>query len=410
MRSDPFRRHLALAIILILVSGSGCQSKPTGTAIPESGEHSGVVTPVATAPPALLLAETPRPTESAASATATVAQIPTVRPSVTPLVMRTHGAVPAFAINYPLPFGVRGDTGYAIIDDTVVALNLSYPIEPDIVWQSDNLGGPVGDAILVDSLALVRAGEELLFWDVAEPGLPVLAGRVAAPAGTRLATAGDRLYLYGRSAENLEITTVALTDLLDESARVTTTIPWENPFTYSIAFSQDRLALAQPSGITIYDLADPAAARLLATPDLAVNSDTTVQLQDNLLFVGTGYDLIIYELGPAGELNQLGRIAERSFTHMLLARDTAYLFTQICGWEENEEGEVKGGCGYGIQVVDISDSHNPTSKGYLMVETDDNQHRFGSVLLFGRYLYLGTDVKPGEERQFYLVDLAAPAD
>lgn len=393
----------ALAVALF----AGCiEAPPTATQI----NAGNLALPTQTQTPTT----TPQPTQTrkptATAAPSATAPSATPQPSVTPYIIRRDGTVPAIAINYPPPFGVRGDTGYVIVNDTLLALNLSNPIEPDIVWQGDNRDGPVGDALLVDDLLLLLVGEELLIWNVVEPGLPVLAGRVPAPAGAQLSRAGDRLYLYRRTAENLEITSVSLTDLTDESARVTAAIPWDNPYAFNIAFSHDRLALAQPSGITIYDLADPAAASLLATLDLAVGSDTTVQFLDGRLFVGTGYDLIIYELGPAGDPIQIGLFAELPFTHVLIASDTAYLFTQICGWEENEEGEVKGGCGYSIQVVDISDSHYPASQGYLRVETDANQHLFGRVALLGRYLYLGADVRPGEEPQYYLVDLAATAD
>jgi len=330
---------------------------------------------------------------------------PTVEP-VDPFAM----LYPAVHIAYNVPFGIQDVVAYRIEDSRIVAFYFSKFENPETIWQSDILGEQVSGLAVFSNQAYVLADDNLLIWDVKNPRLPTLLTKIPIEGQLFLDAENRRIHLITLINEEAEIVTIDISDPLNPRELGRTTLPWTTPLYYPSAIANNYIVLVYNDYIEIFDISDPNNAALTAKIPLSTNISSVIEIRENLLFVGTYSEMTIIDLTHTNEPMQLSQYKNIQFSGMNILADTAYMLWQICGWETNDNDEVSGGCGYGIDVVDISDPAKPESIGMLRFEIDTNQQWLDSNKKYGHLMYLGTNEYSESGPEYFVLDLVGIID
>jgi len=311
----------------------------------------------------------------------------------------------ATRISYNSPFGLQDTVAYRIEDSQMVAFNHTNIQNPETILQSDYLGEQVSGIDVVGNQAFVLADNELFIWNVKIPEQPTLTTKLPIEGQLFLDAENKRMHLVTLMNEQAEIVTIDISNPLNPLELGRAMLPWTTPLYYPSKIAQNHIVLIHNDYIEVFDISDPNSVILTATISLPTNINTAIELKGNLLIVSTSSEMTMIDLSSTNRPVQLSEYDNFQISTMSISGDTAHLFWQICGWEPSDNDEVSGGCGYGIDLVDISNPTEPKSKGILRFETETNQQWFDTNRIYGQVMYLETGEYLEEGPEYHVLDL-----
>ena len=293
-----------------------------------------------------------------------------------------------------IPFGVLGTIGFLVQNNRFVVAELSSPGQPRSLWQSRRFTSDVGGVTLENGLAYLREDDQLLIWDVSDPLAPIEVGQHALDGAFHTFVEDRTIYHLAWAEAGITVITVdaAIPSTPVEVSRVT--LSWPDFVPYHIAYTRDyflahggRIFMIGEERISVYDLSQPSGAPLII--DLPTSVSSHLAADDGYLYVTTDRGLFIYDLttDPPTLIIEQYPYGTSSEIHTLGA--WVFLWNHLCGWEESDDGEVSGGCGYVIEVVDFTDLADPILFKRISLELDGDPWVEWTAL-HGSRLYLYT--------------------
>ena len=243
----------------------------------------------------------------------------------------------------PVANQIAGDGArlYAVDD---AALRIYDPGAAGALVELGSAPGGGDDLVVADGLAYV-SGDGLHIYDVADPSTPALIGSLPGPAGAR------RLAVSQGTAFLTSFSETLVVDVSDPTQPATlATI--DRPGFQSLAHG-GRFYLSHNDGLTIYDVSNPSAPRLLRegidrpAADLDVSGDLIVRAAVGFLNpIGTAFlDLRDLEEPPVvGSI-----VTEGGPTSVAVVGNTAYVATGTLG----------------LETLDVTDRSAPTTLARL---------------------------------------------
>ena len=164
--------------------------------------------------------------------------------------------------------------------------------------------------------------------------------------------------------------------------------PQMNDHVWDVAIADNLAIVLNNSYVEIIDVADPMNATLLAKislPELDIYSQ--IEIINDFILVNTLGGLWVFDIGNPINPKQVGHYSNFQAHHMHILDEWVYLVWAICGWESVEGDKPSGGCGYGIDVLDISDPTQPRQIGIVRLEAETNQSFIESTKLIDEYIF-----------------------
>ncbi|MEO2006154.1 MAG: FlgD immunoglobulin-like domain containing protein, partial [Candidatus Poribacteria bacterium] len=190
--------------------------------------------------------------------------------------------------------------------------------------------GRAHDVAVRGSLAYVATAAGLEVVDLSDLAAPVVGDPVPTPnpaSGVALSGDGDVAYVAAGD--------VLVFDVTGPRPQAQRTLSVTG-FASSVYVGGDLLAVAATEdGIELYDIATPAAPRLLARVRDARNARAIVRHNDTL-FVGAGEDLVAYDVTDPSQPAELNRWDAQFDVRVLAARDGRIFAggeTTVAGWD-----------------------------------------------------------------------------
>ncbi len=340
--------------------------------------------------------QTPSPTQ-----TDTPSPTPTL--TQTPLPIPFDGTVNYAMVPHSIPFGHRESVIFTTQDEKLAIFNVADPFNPVMVWQSDSLGDEVAGIAQADDEIFVRADDATLVWDVENPEQPIITAVI--PFAGPIDISAQRLYSFQSQPGGWQVTTVDINNRQSPVALGTTSVEGVDTYAWQILPVQDNLFIVEDGRVSIFDFSDPSTAKLTASFDVPTNINSEIQVANNLLYVITHSGLFVFDLSNSEHPQQITEYSNIQINHGDIRGDMAYLFWQICGFEPADDGSVSGGCGQGIDKVDLTNSGQPEHQGLIrlnvVINSDDASPSFiDDFRVFGNLVYLA------DANQTYVADIS----
>jgi hypothetical protein len=208
--------------------------------------------------------------------------------------------------------------------------------------------------------------------------------------GTRILPAGDVVHVIMSNGE--ETAVMCTFDFSDPAA------PRERAVIHLARFPHD-LALRDAYGYALYDgyldvldLTTTPTATSLLTLSVPANITSHIQVVGDSAYIDTNDGLWILDVSDPAAPREVGHYQlDIPVASADIVGTRAYLTYQLCGWEPDENGEPAGGCGQGVEVVDLEDVSRPRLLGSYGLTIGQNQAWIEHAQLAGHTLYLLTD-------------------
>ncbi|MCB9419912.1 MAG: hypothetical protein H6667_08915 [Ardenticatenaceae bacterium] len=351
-----------------------------------------------------LFTSTPTPSVTSPSRTSTPTPnppptaMPTASPTTTPLPRPFEISVVLASVPYPLPFATKDGIAFFIQDGQFIISNIADPQNIQIIWESHLLDDGTQGLAVINNHAFLASTNQITVWNIDALSNPRVTATFPNSSGKAIVDVEENLLYLVTPTNGGQITTIDVSlpdspselgtlklDGLEDRVRA-----W---FPYLISphlISQQRLFVANDNFIEIVDISDPTLAKPLAQLSAPTNLNAEMHLKDNLLFVGTHFGVYVFDLTDLDAPQQISQYFNSQINHMEIDGNTAYLFGEICGWETTDDGEVTGGCGYFIDVVDFSNPASPKSEGVVHLRLNTNQSSVESMTIQGELIYFKT--------------------
>ncbi|MBK8902803.1 MAG: hypothetical protein IPM53_16560 [Anaerolineaceae bacterium] len=319
----------------------------------------------------------------------TPTETPSTAPSPTPLPQPFELAIMGELIAYPLPVARRGDTVVYIQDSQLIVANVADPASPTVTWESEFLGDVI-NATADNNYLYIWLGDEVQIWNMADPQEPMQIGTLpfeTVQKGFRkeIIVDADTLYLVQVIREDAFLTAIDIA--LPESPKILGTSEFYLPAFHQYLIFGSLIFVVDNGKIDEYDISDPQRTQLLGQIIVPTNVKSSLSLQDDLLIVAAHSKFILLDTTSLPFPTQVSEYADWPINQMVISDRTAFLYSEICGWEPGDNGTVSGGCGYVIDVVDILNPAKLVSKGFVRLYLGENKAFVEKMVLLDNYLY-----------------------
>ena len=329
--------------------------------------------------------------------TATQTPLPTVAPTETPSPVPSPTPLPhpfeldivGELVAYPLPIFRQGDTAVYVQDSQLTIANVTAPASPIILWQSE-FSSNVIDAKVDENNLYIWLDEEVQIWSITNLQEPAL--MAAFPFDTveerfwkEITVDTNTLYLLQAVRDDALLTAIDVS--LPASPNILGTSEFYLRASHQFLISGDSMFVVDDEKIDVYDISDPSRPQLLGQINAPTNVNSSIALQDDRLFVATLPKLILLDLDSMPILTQVSEYSEWQIDQMAISNRTAFLYSEVCGWEPKDDGSIGGGCGYVIDVIDILNPAKPESKGFIRLRLNGNQSFAEKMVLLHNHLY-----------------------
>lgn len=340
--------------------------------------------------------QTPSPTQT---------NTPPPRPTLTktPLPIPFDGTVNFSLVPHSIPFGYREPVIFTIQDEKLAVFDVTNPFNPLLLWQSDSLGENVAGIAQTNGEIFVRADDTTLIWDVENPEQPNMTAVI--PFAGLIDIGTQRLYSFQSQPGGWQVTTIDIKNHQSPVVLGATILEGIDTYAWQILPVQENLFIVEDGRISIFDFSDSSAAKLATSFDVPTNINSEIQVANNLLYVMTHSGLFIFDVSNSEHPQQVTEYSNFQIDQGDIREEIAYLFWQICGWEPADDGSVSGGCGRGIDKVDLTNPVQPEHQGIIRLNEAINPDAvipsfidgFG---IFGNLVYLA------DSNQTYVTDIS----
>lgn len=312
---------------------------------------------------------------------------PTFIPTRTPLPRPFELTVNLTSVSYPLPFAIVSETAFMIDDNRLAIMNISEPANPREIWQSESLGESVQGIGLNENYAYLISDNELLVLSVENLQNPRVIAAIPAPDGIPYLDFEEKLlYFVSVSTEGSQITTIDLSVPNAPNELGTAGLDWSQVF-FPFTISQNHIFLIDNDHLEIVDISDPTLAVPVAQVSVPTNINSQAIVVDKTLYVGTHSGILIFDITNIGRPQPIGQYSNLQLNHISVEDSTGYLFSEVCGFEESDEGEIIGGCGRFIEIINFSTSSQAELEGLLRIGFENCQCFVESVNLYGHLIF-----------------------
>lgn len=387
-RGWVMRKVFLLIFIVQVITACNFQSEakatPSSTHISEPMATSTLPLSSLTPTQTSTLTQEPPPIETS---TPHPTSTPTYTPTRTPLPRPFELSVSLSAVPFALPFAVKNDIAFIVEESRFTILNIADLTSPQQLWQSESLGDSVQGIAIYVNYAYLKSDNELLVWSIENLQNPNIVTIVPIPSGIPyLDVEENLLYLVLISLEGSRITTIDLSIPETPIELGTAELNWTKVF-FPFTISNNHLFLIDDDYVEIVDISDPVSPVPVTQLSAPTNINSEAEIVGNLLYIGTHTGTFIYDITDIGSPQQVRQYANFQINGINIDGNIAYLFTEICGFEETDDGEITGGCGRLLEIVDFSSPTDPEQIGLLRIGLENCQCFVESVTMQGRLIY-----------------------
>ena len=384
-------RQLMCTVFLLLVA---CQTSNDFSVTPVSQTvtvNQGVIE--STLVPTSTATAVPTNTSTATQTTVpsvTPTETPSPAPSLTPLPYPFELDIAGELVAYPLPIFRQRDTAVYIQDSQLTVANVADPTSPMVIWQSE-FSSNVIDAKVDKNNLYIWLDDEVQIWGITDLQEPVHVASLPfdiVEERFRKEIAVDANTLYLLQAVRDDALLAAIDVSLPKSPRILGTSEFYLPAFHQYLIFDGSMFIVDDEKIDTYDISNPLKPQLLGQIIAPTNVSSSLSLQDGQLFVATHSKLILLNTDSVQLPTQASEYSDAQIDQMAISDQTAFLYSEICGWESRDDGSVSGGCSYVIDVIDISDQAKLESKGFIRLHLSENQSFAEKMVLLDNYLYL----------------------
>lgn len=313
--------------------------------------------------------------------------IPTDTPTPTSLPRPFELTVSLPAVPYSLPFSLTDEIAFIVDDTHFTILNIAEAANPKLLWQSESLGDSIQGVGMKENHAYIIGDNELMVWSVENLQNPMVIATFPIPSGSPYFDIEENLlYIVTISLEGSQITTIDLSIPDTPIELGTAELNWTKVF-FPFTISNNLLFLIDDDYVEIVDISDPVSLEPVAQLSAPTNINSEAEIVNNLLYIGTHTGTFIYDITDIDNPQQVGQYANFQLNDINIDGSIAYLFTEICGFEPSDDGEITGGCGRLLEIVNFSNPAQPEIEGLLHLGIRDNQSYVESVTMHGGLIF-----------------------
>lgn|GEM_PF-5833397 len=262
------------------------------------------------------------------------------------------------------PFSSCNTTVFLIEQGCLTVYDLSNPLTPVRVGQSERLGEDVLGVSVSDSRAYVVVDGDLQIWDVADVSHPNLLSSVWV-GQQEVLISGSRLFLVQseggevRKLSTIDISQPALPQELGETAL-------KLPLPHRLIIAGNHLYCLYDGRVDLFDVSDPSLVTLRARLFLPTNIQSQLIEENGHAFIATRSGIWVMNITDPASPIQVGHYSNLPVDHLgVVADHRLALLSSICEGEVTEDGQVSYGCGHLIEVVDFSRPGDAKLIGYV---------------------------------------------